>query len=191
MSRKAGGSGAPWVATATSLRSLLPVRVGESREAGQTLPEMPTRQIWYCTPPGPTVWGTQSTSLGTEESAMRRTLLSALVGLVIARVGFCQQPVSPGVGAAPTLGALPAQLPAPNAQADEIQALKASMLQLQQRLDRLAPPPEGNAVGLPPAVPPPPPPWELPSPQVTFAGPVCPCPPGTVPAKVESSPAWP
>src|SRR5262245_56387588 len=107
---------------------------------------------------------------------MRRALLSALVGLVIARVGFCPQPVPPGLWAAPSGGAIPAQPPAPNAQADDIQALKAGMLQLQQRLDRLAPPPGANAGGLPPAASlPPPTPWESPFPQATFAGPACPC----------------
>jgi phosphate-selective porin OprO and OprP len=121
---------------------------------------------------------------------MRRTLLSVLVSLVIARVALCQPPVPWTVPDVPTGPSLQAELPAPNPQADEIQALKASMLQLQQRLDRLAPPPAANAPGQPAVLPAPATPWELPAPQAAFAGPVCPCPTGMAPAKVDSSSPW-
>src|SRR6516164_6457075 len=75
--------------------------------------------------------------------AMRRAFLCALVSALAAPVAHGQQPVGTN-GSRPSSGpAVQVQPWEPVAPDQEIQALKAAMLQMQERLNQLAPPPRG------------------------------------------------
>src|SRR6266567_3880040 len=77
---------------------------------------------------------------------MRWALLSALVSLLTAQVGLCQQPVLRDRSvllyqeSAPISNgsAIDAPPPAPGGRADELSELKTTVLQLQQRVNQLS-----------------------------------------------------
>lgn len=77
---------------------------------------------------------------------MRRMLLAAVLLPCIAQAAISQQPANSELVPAFSRPATPASPQSATVPADEIQALKASILQLQDRLNRLSPP-AGDKVG--------------------------------------------
>src|SRR5947209_3658285 len=88
---------------------------------------------------------------------MRQAVLSALVSLVTAQIGLCEQSVARDRSvvlyqeSAPAPNGPPRDAPARPAsdRADEISELKGAVLQLQQRVDQLTPSSASNLIDPP------------------------------------------